>query len=143
MAFCITFGTHGVYLVDISTLLSSIPRILIQATEFTGMLEGYEQVRAYCYNCHSSPFASFGGYDEMTNITMTQPLIPLSTHKYKEVLCYTCRVSQDLRDRPDITPETRPPPQMAWGPQPPPQAYGGYQQQPPPQQQQQQQQDYK
>ncbi|CAI7633195.1 unnamed protein product [Penicillium pancosmium] len=72
---------------------------------------------------------------------MTQPLIPLSTHKYKEVLCYTCRVSQDLRDRPDITPETRPPPQMAWGPQPPPQAYGGYQQQPPPQQQQQQ--DYK
>jgi hypothetical protein len=25
--------------------------LLIQATEFTGMLEGYEQVRAYCYNC--------------------------------------------------------------------------------------------
>ncbi|KAK5795884.1 hypothetical protein VI817_005169 [Penicillium citrinum] len=62
------------------------------------------------------------------------PVIPLAFHKYKEVLCYTCRVSQDLRDRPDITPETRPPPHMAWGPQPPPQAYGGYQQ-PPPQQQ--------
>jgi len=59
----------------------------------------------------------------MTNITMTQPVIPLAFHKYKvsgflsrdfvqivawsfwilkltsvqEVLCYTCRVSQDLR----------------------------------------------
>ncbi|KAL3496608.1 hypothetical protein BJX62DRAFT_193595 [Aspergillus germanicus] len=29
MAICITFGTH----------------------EFTSMLEGYENVRAYCYNC--------------------------------------------------------------------------------------------
>ncbi|KAJ5086018.1 Dynein light chain type 1/2 [Penicillium argentinense] len=132
MAFCITFGTH----------------------EFTGMLEGYEQVRAYCYN-----FVVFGHWTNGSPLRLGQhwnghcvtrwpffticfiPLIPLSTHKYKEVLCYTCRVSQDLRDRPDITPDTRPPPHMAWGPQPPPQAYGGgypqQQQQQPPQQQQQ------
>ncbi|KAJ5746636.1 hypothetical protein N7520_011818 [Penicillium odoratum] len=31
MAICITFGTH----------------------EFTSMLEGYENVRAYCYNCRN------------------------------------------------------------------------------------------
>lgn len=26
------------------------------AIEFTGMLEGYENVRAYCYNCKLAPF---------------------------------------------------------------------------------------
>ncbi|OQE24718.1 hypothetical protein PENSTE_c007G00507 [Penicillium steckii] len=111
MAFCITFGTH----------------------EFTGMLEGYEQVRAYCYNCQHWNGHCVTRWPFFTICFI--PVIPLAFHKYKEVLCYTCRVSQDLRDRPDITPETRPPPHMAWGPQPPPQAYGGYQQ-PPPQQQQ-------
>lgn len=83
MAFCITFGTHGKYhyfdavypykatntsgdlflelvarvftLVDSSTPTSPIYLgILIEVTEFTGMLEGYEQVRAYCYNCEQS-----------------------------------------------------------------------------------------
>ncbi|GLI78452.1 hypothetical protein PoHVEF18_006767 [Penicillium ochrochloron] len=52
-------------------------------------------------------------------------------HKYKEVTCYTCRFTQDLRDRPDITPDTRPPPHMQWGPQPPPGAQWQQQQQQP------------
>ncbi|KKK21320.1 hypothetical protein ARAM_005547 [Aspergillus rambellii] len=124
MAICITFGTH----------------------EFTSMLEGYENVRAYCYNCHSSPFAllyafSLPGYymtQSEIGIYITkhlynykQPVIPLSTHKYREVTCYTCRFTQDLRDRPDINPNTRPPPGAVYGPQPPPQAYFGGPQQPP------------
>ncbi|KAF3394533.1 hypothetical protein F1880_005007 [Penicillium rolfsii] len=124
MAICITFGTH----------------------EFTSMLEGYENVRAYCYNCEfmAPAVANFdrcsNASESPTNHTATTgqhwnghcltrwpfftvcfvPLIPLSTHKYKEVTCYTCRFTQDLRDRPDITPDTRPPPHMQWGPQPPP-----------------------
>ncbi|KAJ5763588.1 hypothetical protein N7533_002269 [Penicillium manginii] len=73
MAFCITFGTH----------------------EFTGMLEGYEQVRAYCYNCQHWNGHCVTRWPFFTICFI--PLIPLSTHKYKEVLCYTCRVSQDLR----------------------------------------------
>lgn len=36
-----------------------------------------------------------------------------------------------ISDRPDITPETRPPAGMQYGIQPPPQAQGGWQQQPP------------
>ncbi|KAJ5183413.1 hypothetical protein N7492_001029 [Penicillium capsulatum] len=121
MAFCITFGTH----------------------EFTSMLEGYEHVRAYCYNCHNWnghcitrwPFFTICFIVGLSAL----PLIPLATHKYKEVMCYTCRFSQDLRDRPDITPDTRPPanmpPRGPWappqGPYPPPQAHGGWQQGPP------------
>ncbi|KAL4806901.1 hypothetical protein BDV18DRAFT_138429 [Aspergillus unguis] len=115
MAICITFGTH----------------------EFTSMLEGYENVRAYCYNCQH-----WNGHCRTRWPFFTicfVPVIPLAIHKYKEVTCYTCRFTQDLRDRPDITPETRPPPNAGYGPQPPPQALGGYQYPYPSQQQQQQQ----
>ncbi|KAJ5719119.1 hypothetical protein N7493_007574 [Penicillium malachiteum] len=99
MALCITFGTH----------------------EFTSMLEGYENVRAYCYNCRN-----WNGHC----ITRW----PFFTICFIEVMCYTCRFSQDLRDRPDITPDTRPPPMPAYpwappGPHQPPMAYGA--QQPP------------
>ncbi|KAJ5712912.1 uncharacterized protein N7483_010093 [Penicillium malachiteum] len=115
MAFCITFGTH----------------------EFTSMLEGYENVRAYCYNFVFCLGRNWNGHciTRWPFFTICFiPLIPLSTHKYKEVMCYTCRFSQDLRDRPDITPDTRPPPMPAYpwappGPHPPPMAYGA--QQPP------------
>ncbi|KAL4898308.1 hypothetical protein BDV59DRAFT_197234 [Aspergillus ambiguus] len=116
MAICITFGTH----------------------EFSSMLEGYENVRAYCYNCQH-----WNGHCRTRWPWFTVcfvPVIPLATHKYKEVTCYTCRYTQDLRDRPDITPDTRPPPGIMPGPAPPPQAYYGYPQggaapqQPPPQQ---------
>ncbi|KAL4942406.1 hypothetical protein BDV06DRAFT_163418 [Aspergillus oleicola] len=105
MAICITFGTH----------------------EFTSMLEGYENVRAYCYNCNHWNGRCVTRWPFFTICFV--PLIPLAMHKYKEVTCYTCRFTQDLRDRPDITPDTRPPPNV-WGPQPPPQAhYGGHPQQ--------------
>ncbi|KAJ5219298.1 uncharacterized protein N7498_001397 [Penicillium cinerascens] len=115
MAICITFGTH----------------------EFTSMLEGYENVRAYCYNCQHWNGHCLTRWPFFTVCFV--PLIPLSTHKYKEVTCYTCRFTQDLRDRPDITPDTRPPPHMQWGPQPPPLASGGWQQQQDPGKQQPQQ----
>ncbi|KAI9374825.1 hypothetical protein BJX61DRAFT_245290 [Aspergillus egyptiacus] len=108
MAICITFGTH----------------------EFTSMLQGYENVRAYCYNCQHWNGRCITRWPFFTICFI--PVIPLAMHKYKEVTCYTCRFTQDLRDRPDITPDTRPPPNV-YGPQPPPQAhYGGY----PPQQHQ-------
>ncbi|EPS27991.1 hypothetical protein POX_e06962 [Penicillium oxalicum] len=107
MAICITFGTH----------------------EFTSMLEGYENVRAYCYNCQHWNGHCLTRWPFFTICFI--PLIPLSTHKYKEVTCYTCRFTQDLRDRPDITPETRPPPHMQYGPQPPPGAQWQQQQQQP------------
>jgi hypothetical protein len=42
-----------------------------------------------------------------------------------------CTNSDCISDRPDITPDTRPPPGMQYGIQPPPQAQGGWQQQPP------------
>ncbi|KAG2027939.1 hypothetical protein GB937_000387 [Aspergillus fischeri] len=139
MAICITFGTH----------------------EFTSMLEGYENVRAYCYNCqhwnghcitrwyvmnpesHHEDIANEEYFRPWFTICFI-PCIPLSTHKYKivhprdskmwqEVTCHTCRFTQDLRDRPDITPDTRPPQGIPPGPAPPPQAYyaagaagGGY-----------------
>ncbi|KAB8206901.1 rhodopsin family protein [Aspergillus flavus] len=105
MAICITFGTH----------------------EFTSMLEGYENVRAYCYNCQHYNGHCITRWPWFTVCFI--PMIPLATKKYKEVTCYTCRFTQDLRDRPDITPETRPPAGAPAGPAPPPQAYWG----PPPQ----------
>ncbi|OGM42957.1 rhodopsin family protein [Aspergillus bombycis] len=105
MAICITFGTH----------------------EFTSMLQGYENVRAYCYNCQHYNGHCITRWPWFTVCFI--PMIPLATHKYKEVTCYTCRFTQDLRDRPDITPETRPPIGAPAGPAPPPQAYWG----PPPQ----------
>ncbi|KAE8379142.1 hypothetical protein BDV26DRAFT_175129 [Aspergillus bertholletiae] len=105
MAICITFGTH----------------------EFTSMLEGYENVRAYCYNCQHYNGHCITRWPWFTVCFI--PMIPLATHKYKEVTCYTCRFTQDLRDRPDITPDTRPPVGAPAGPAPPPQAYWG----PPPQ----------
>ncbi|KAJ5920223.1 Dynein light chain type 1/2 [Penicillium verrucosum] len=107
MAFCITFGTH----------------------EFSSQLEGYEHVRAYCYNCQHWNGHCVTRWPFFTICFI--PLIPLAMHKYKEVQCYTCRYTQDLRDRPDITPDTRPPAGMQYGIQPPPQAQGGWQQQPP------------
>ncbi|PTU23316.1 hypothetical protein P175DRAFT_0515225 [Aspergillus ochraceoroseus IBT 24754] len=107
MAICITFGTH----------------------EFTSMLEGYENVRAYCYNCQHWNGHCITRWPFFTVCFV--PVIPLSTHKYREVTCYTCRFTQDLRDRPDINPNTRPPPGAVYGPQPPPQAYFGGPQQPP------------
>ncbi|KAJ5629986.1 hypothetical protein N7528_003643 [Penicillium herquei] len=131
MAICITFGTH----------------------EFTSMLEGYENVRAYCYNCMLHTLMLMVRIDLLLISRLLSrsklewplhhplailhhllhcklpPLIPLATHKYKEVMCYTCRFSQDLRDRPDITPDTRPPPMPAYplappGPHQPALAYG-------------------
>ncbi|PWY85326.1 hypothetical protein BO83DRAFT_433272 [Aspergillus eucalypticola CBS 122712] len=137
MAICITFGTH----------------------EFTSMLEGYENVRAFCYNCQHWNGHCLTRWPWFTVCFI--PVIPLATHKYKEVTCYTCRFTQDLRDRPDITPETRPPPGVVPGqlpqayygggapfypPQqasgPPPQASGGVVA-PPPQQAEQQNHVYK
>ncbi|KAF4768308.1 hypothetical protein HAV15_002690 [Penicillium sp. str.  len=82
MAFCITFGTH----------------------EFSSQLEGYEHVRAYCYNCQHWNGHCITRWPFFTICFI--PLIPLAMHKYKEVQCYTCRYTQDLRDRPDITPDT-------------------------------------
>ncbi|KAL3454544.1 hypothetical protein BJX65DRAFT_260752 [Aspergillus insuetus] len=73
MAICITFGTH----------------------EFTSMLEGYENVRAYCYNCQHWNGRCITRWPFFTICFV--PLIPLSTHKYKEVTCYTCRFTQDMR----------------------------------------------
>ncbi|KAL3496607.1 hypothetical protein BJX62DRAFT_193593, partial [Aspergillus germanicus] len=60
------------------------------------------------------------------------------THSYKSlhIMKRNRPTNKPISDRPDINPNTRPPPNV-YGPQPPPQAhYGGY----PPQQQQQQQQ---
>ncbi|PLN78348.1 hypothetical protein BDW42DRAFT_195937 [Aspergillus taichungensis] len=117
MAICITFGTH----------------------EFSSMLEGYEQVRAYCYNCQHYNGHCVTRWPWFTICFI--PAIPLSMGKYKEVRCYTCNFTQDLKDRPDITPETRPPQGFPGGPGPaPPGFYGNYPQyaQPPPPQQQQQ-----
>ncbi|OJJ75067.1 hypothetical protein ASPBRDRAFT_40320, partial [Aspergillus brasiliensis CBS 101740] len=109
MAICITFGTH----------------------EFTSMLEGYENVRAFCYNCQHWNGHCLTRWPWFTVCFI--PVIPLATHKYKEVTCYTCRFTQDLRDRPDITPDTRPPPGVVPGQLP--QAYygGGAPFYPPPQ----------
>ncbi|KAJ5543482.1 hypothetical protein N7461_009485 [Penicillium sp. DV-2018c] len=136
MAFCITFGTH----------------------EFSSQLDGYEHAILHCLlHCKIMHAWTLEKQLKISNSSSLQPLIPLSTHKYKEVQCYTCRYTQDLRyvylkieltpttrarytdgytsDRPDITPETRPPAGAQFGIQPPPQAHGGFQQQyqPPPQ----------
>ncbi|KAB8233686.1 hypothetical protein BDV23DRAFT_3197 [Aspergillus alliaceus] len=75
MAICITFGTH----------------------EFTSMLEGYENVRAYCYNCQHWNGHCVTRWPWFTVCFI--PMIPLATHKYKEVICHTCRFTQDLRDQ--------------------------------------------
>ncbi|GAQ33541.1 rhodopsin family protein [Aspergillus niger] len=66
---------------------------------------------------------NFGSFVTHVEDMFGVPVIPLATHKYKEVTCYTCRFTQDLRDRPDITPETRPPPGVVPGQLP--QAYYG------------------
>ncbi|KAJ5278780.1 hypothetical protein N7478_004152 [Penicillium angulare] len=100
-----------------SALLTSIPRL--------GILLFFVNQQHYgflSYIWHAWPELEWTLHHPL-------PLIPLSTHKYKEVMCYTCRFSQDLRDRPDITPDTRPPPTPTYpwappGPHPPPQAHG-------------------
>jgi len=78
MAFCITFGTH----------------------EFTSRLEGYENVRAYCYNCEHWDAYCITRWPWFTVCFV--PVIPLSTHKYKEVTCARCHFTQDLSVRPDV-----------------------------------------
>ncbi|KAE8550915.1 hypothetical protein EYB25_007147 [Talaromyces marneffei] len=111
MAFCITFGTYDIQ----------------------SRLEGYENVRAHCQNC-----GNWDGHCETRWPFFTIcfiPVIPLSTHKYREVRCYRCGFTQDLSIRPDITPTTQPPPGMSWGPaygppQQPQYAYQGGQQPP-------------
>ncbi|ODH50680.1 hypothetical protein GX48_03188 [Paracoccidioides brasiliensis] len=66
------------------------------------------------------------------------PVVPLSTHKYKEVSCHICRFAQDLSKRPDVQSQAGgggPPPPApyqghpGWGPQgpgAPVQAHQGY-----------------
>ncbi|KAL2007848.1 hypothetical protein VTN00DRAFT_7830 [Thermoascus crustaceus] len=121
MAICITFGME----------------------EFTSRLKGYEHVRAYCYNCEHWDGYCISRWPWFTVCFI--PVIPLSTHKYKEVTCARCRFTQDLRDRPDINPNAPPqgpppgpvpmmsPPQMGppppgphGGPSGPPPGQGGY-----------------
>ncbi|KAL2218773.1 hypothetical protein M432DRAFT_387175 [Thermoascus aurantiacus ATCC 26904] len=114
MAICITFGTE----------------------EFTSRLQGYEHVRAYCYNCHHWDGYCISRWPWFTVCFI--PVLPLSTHKYKEVTCARCHFTQDLRDRPDINPaapQQGPPPGPMMAPPPmgppPPGAYGGPQGPPP------------
>ncbi|CAI7650526.1 unnamed protein product [Penicillium bialowiezense] len=123
MAFCITFGTH----------------------EFSSQLEGYENVRAYCYNCQHWNGHCITRWPFFTICFI--PLIPLSFHKYKIYGEHCPNAQRQIRplsrrrtdaassDRPDITPETRPPQGMQYGIQPPPGAHWQQQpiQQPPPQ----------
>ncbi|KAL1988002.1 hypothetical protein VTN96DRAFT_1526 [Rasamsonia emersonii] len=104
MAICITFGTE----------------------EFTSRLEGYEHVRAYCQNCEHWDAYCISRWPWFTVCFI--PVIPLSTHKYKEVTCARCHFTQDLSLRPDIQPYAPPPPGQGpppgpGGPFPPPQNY--------------------
>ncbi|KAJ5821501.1 Dynein light chain type 1/2 [Penicillium rubens] len=122
-------GLTGLRAVDAADIPSLLNEMLTINAEFSSRLEGYENVRAYCYNCQHWNGHCVTRWPFFTVCFI--PLIPLAMHKYKEVQCYTCRFTQDLRDRPDITPDTRPPPGMQYGIQPPPQAQGGWQQQPP------------
>ncbi|KAI9043070.1 rhodopsin family protein [Aspergillus affinis] len=100
MAICITFGTH----------------------EFTSMLEGYENVRAYCYNCEWIGCSALPAWSSGPDLTKAFCM--------NQVNIGTDIALQDGRgslfalfDRPDITPDTRPPPGAITGPAPPPQAY--------------------
>ncbi|GAD92829.1 rhodopsin family protein [Paecilomyces variotii No. 5] len=100
MAICITFGME----------------------EFTSRLKDYENVRAYCYNCQHWDAYCITRWPWFTICFI--PAIPLSFHKYKEVTCARCRFTQDLRDRPDITPQTAPPPGYVYYPPMAPGAMG-------------------
>ncbi|EAW08248.1 rhodopsin family protein [Aspergillus clavatus NRRL 1] len=146
MAICITFGTH----------------------EFTSMLEGYENVRAYCYNCvpntmlnlnlHSINIADkntqalvhrllhslYPTSDAQVQVHRKSPAARVAIHKTfgtfkpSPTLMAKGTIPSSLSnhfnsDRPDITPDTRPPQGVPPGPAPPPQAYnaaggawGGY-----------------
>ncbi|KAL1952742.1 hypothetical protein VTO42DRAFT_4299 [Malbranchea cinnamomea] len=104
MAICITFGTH----------------------EFTSRLQGYENITAQCYNCGNWSAHCITRWPWFTICFV--PVIPLATHKYKEVYCHICRFSQDLRHRPDVQSQ-----QGASHPQgPPPGGPGGFYGRPPP-----------
>ncbi|KAL2054210.1 hypothetical protein ABVK25_005351 [Lepraria finkii] len=78
MAFCITFGTH----------------------EFTNQLEGYEGVTAQCHNCGNWSAHCITRWPWFTVCFL--PVVPLATHKYKEVACPICHFMQDLSNRPDV-----------------------------------------
>ncbi|KAL1970584.1 hypothetical protein VTN77DRAFT_4228 [Rasamsonia byssochlamydoides] len=97
MAICITFGTQ----------------------DFTSRLEGYENVRAYCQNCEHWDAYCISRWPWFTVCFV--PVLPLSTHKYREVTCARCHFTQDLSIRPDIQPYTQPPPPgqgVPYGPPP-------------------------
>ncbi|KAK2800406.1 hypothetical protein FQN51_006132 [Onygenales sp. PD_10] len=96
MAICITFGTH----------------------EFTSRLQGYENVTAQCHNCGNWSANCITRWPWFTVCFI--PLIPLATHKYKEVTCHICRFSQDLSKRPDVQSQAG-----GGGPQQPPAPHGG------------------
>ncbi|KAL8665636.1 MAG: hypothetical protein Q9202_002140 [Teloschistes flavicans] len=94
MAFCITFGSQ----------------------EFTSRLEGYEQVTAQCHNCGNWSAHCITRWPWFTVCFI--PVLPLSTHKYKEVACPICHFMQDLANRPDVQSQHlqhQPPPVMAGG----------------------------
>ena len=60
------------------------------------------------------------------------PLHPRPTVSIAQIYSNDSYTNSDyISDRPDITPDTRPPPGMQYGIQPPPQVQGGWQQQPP------------
>ncbi|PGH14213.1 hypothetical protein AJ79_03186 [Helicocarpus griseus UAMH5409] len=113
MAICITFGTQ----------------------EFTSRLQGYENVTAQCHNCGNWSAHCNTRWPWFTVCFI--PVIPLATHKYKEVTCHICRFAQDLSKRPDVQSQAggAPPPQHppaphqgppGWGPQGPGVPQPGY-----------------
>ncbi|EEH11314.1 hypothetical protein HCEG_05508 [Histoplasma capsulatum var. duboisii H88] len=95
MAICITFGTQ----------------------EFTSRLKGYENVTAQCHNCGNWSAHCVTRWPWFTVCFV--PVLPLSTHKYKEVICHVCRFAQDLSNRPDVE-------SQAGGAAPPPGPYQGH-----------------
>ena len=57
---------------------------------------------ALLYSLLSGELDSCAAISDESLTRSKQPLIPLSTHKYKEVACPICHFMQDISMRPDV-----------------------------------------
>ncbi|KAI1497185.1 hypothetical protein F5X99DRAFT_413344 [Biscogniauxia marginata] len=67
---------------------------------FRKEIQGYEGVICQCHNC-----GNYSGHVIKSNPWFTfcfVPVLPLSIHGYKDVVCHICNFAQPLENRPDV-----------------------------------------
>ncbi|ELR02294.1 hypothetical protein VC83_06455 [Pseudogymnoascus destructans] len=73
--------------------------------EFSSELKGYEGVTCQCHNCGNHSATVMKRWNWFTFCFV--PILPLSTHAYKDVVCRICGFAQPLENRQDVQQQHR------------------------------------